>query len=243
MPAPPTTRLFRVHCSDPPWKFGDSLPGPGRGAAKHYPTLTIPDLMAFPQPRMLPDSLLFLWRVSSMVEEAYQVMRAWGFKPHSEIVWEKTTSTGLAHFGMGRIFRGSHETCIVGVRGKPEITSHSVRSRFAAPVGKHSQKPAKFYEIVRELSRGPYVETFARTQRPGFTAYGNELDEAAPPADKREAEIARLDRCRADVADLRDRLALAKQLEDSLEKRCTEKYGDERIVKRRSSDHRKGTEP
>lgn len=172
---------FRVICADPPWSFGDRLPGPGRGAAKHYDVMSIDDICTFPIPPVEPDALLFMWRVSSQLEEALRVVRAWGFKPHSEVVWEKTTVNGKPFFGMGRIVRGSHETCIIATRGRtPKVISKNVRSRFSAPVGKHSEKPEFFYrEIVERLSAGPYCELFARKRRPGWVSFGNELPAAA----------------------------------------------------------------
>ena len=175
-----TRLLYGAHTSDPPWPFGDKLPGDGRGAAKKYDLLTIEQIKAFPQPLMLDDSYLFLWRVSSMVEEAYEVVRAWDFVPKTEIVWVKLTKNGKRHMGMGRTLRAQHETCIVATRGRPKVSSKSIRSTFEAPVGRHSEKPARFYEIVRELVPGPYVATFERQQRPGFRSYGNELAEAHP---------------------------------------------------------------
>lgn len=81
----------RVLYADPPWKFADRLPGPGRGSAKHYDVLSQDDIEAFPLPLLEDDALLILWRVASQVEEAYRVVRAWGFTPKSEIVWAKTT--------------------------------------------------------------------------------------------------------------------------------------------------------
>jgi len=36
-------------------------------------------------------------------------------------------------------------------RGKPEVPSWSVRSVFTAKVGRHSEKPDEFYQIVEEL--------------------------------------------------------------------------------------------
>ena len=167
--------LPRVLVADPPWKFGDSLPGPGRGAEKHYPCLTVDELEGFPLPDMADDSLLFLWRVASMQEEALRVARAWGYVVKTEIVWRKRTATGKRWFGMGRIVRAEHETCLICKRGRPEILSHSVRSTFDAPAGRHSAKPDKFYDIVEELSDGPYVELFARRKRPGWDCFGNEI--------------------------------------------------------------------
>ena len=77
---------------------------------------------------------------------------------------------------MGRTVRGSHETCLIAVRGKPPVLSKSIRSIFDAPVGKHSEKPEAFYEIVEQLSPGPYLELYARRQREGWTCLGDEVE-------------------------------------------------------------------
>lgn len=119
--------------------------------------------------------MLFLWRVAAMQEDALTVMRAWGFSQKTEMVWLKKTRTGKRWFGMGRIVRAEHESCLVGVRGRPRVLSHAVRSTFCAPVGRHSEKPETFYEIVEQLYDGPYVELFARRMRPGWTCLGNEI--------------------------------------------------------------------
>lgn len=171
---------FRVICADPPWSFGDRLPGPGRGAAKHYDVMSVDDICNFPIPPTEPDAWLFMWRVASQVEESYRAVRAWGFAPKTEVVWQKLTASGLPHFGMGHYVRASHETCVVAVKGKPKPLSRSVRSTFAAKAGKHSEKPEIFYSgIVEALSAGPYCELFARSTRPGWVSFGNELPEAA----------------------------------------------------------------
>ena len=170
---------FHVVVADPPWSFGDKLPVDGRGAEKHYQVLKQADIEAFKLPLIANDALLFLWRVSSQPEEACRVMRAWGFVPKSEIVWEKLTPTGKPHFGMGRYVRLSHEICMIGARGKALdlIQDRSIRSRFSAPVGRHSEKPEVFFDLVEKLAKGPYVELFARRVRAGWTCLGNEIEE------------------------------------------------------------------
>ena len=168
--------LPRVLVADPAWRFDDSLPGKTRGAARNYRTMTVDEIRAFPVPRMADDSFLFLWRVSSMVEEAYSVARAWGFRPVAEIVWMKLTSTGEeVFFGMGRTVRASHETCIIAKRGSPSPKSRSERSVLLAPRGRHSEKPVEFYALVERLFDGPYVELFARRRRAGWAQHGDEL--------------------------------------------------------------------
>jgi N6-adenosine-specific RNA methylase IME4 len=180
------TEPFRVITADCPWRPGDSLPGKTRGAAKQYKTMTVDHLCTFELPPIAPDCVLFLWRLSIMQEEALRVARAWGFNPtKGELVWAKMTPSGKQHFGMGRILRGSHESCIVATRGKPTPLHHSQRDLFSAPVPRvggriiHSAKPDAFYEIVRGLFDGPRAALFERKQRPGFECFGDQLPESA----------------------------------------------------------------
>ena len=165
---------FRTLVADPPWQFGDRLPGK-RGAEKHYDVLTLEDIKNFPLPPLADDCRLFMWRVASMQQEALDVIKAWGFTLKTEIVWVKKTTNGKRAFGMGRTVRAEHETCLIAVRGRPDVLSRSVRSVFEAPLGAHSAKPDAFYDLVDELSPGPTAELFARRQRIGWHCEGNEL--------------------------------------------------------------------
>jgi len=173
-------KKFRVVLADPPWPFRDGLPGPGRGAASHYRTLSIADLCAYPLPPLEVDCTLFLWRVAAMQQEALEVMAAWGFVPKTEVVWVKRTATGQRWFGMGRTVRAEHEVCLIGTRGRPVTRDRSVRSTFEAAAGVHSRKPDCFYGVIEALRQGPYVELFARRPWPGWTSLGAQLpDEEA----------------------------------------------------------------
>jgi len=168
---------FRVVAADCPWRFADKLQGT-KGAAAQYPTMTVDELCSFGVPIHLPpiadDAYLFFWRVAAMQAEALAVINAWGFTVKSEIVWVKKTIRGNRHFGLGRHVRAEHEVCLIATRGKVAPKSRSIRSVFEAPAGRHSEKPAKFYELVQSIARGPYLELFARRQRPGWTCTGNE---------------------------------------------------------------------
>ncbi len=200
----------RILTADPPWSFDDSLPGE-RGAEDNYTTLSIEEIKAFALPPIQDDAVLFLWRVSagnekgeSLADQAYDVARAWGFKPKSELVWQKTRTCAACsgvgytmatthnarvwcdkcsghgkkmHFGMGRYVRMSHEICLICTRGKPQFPDdNSRRSIFTAPVGEHSQKPDRFYDIVESMYvDGPYTELFARKVREGWQQHGNQL--------------------------------------------------------------------
>lgn len=188
------TSPIQTIVADPPWAFGDNLPGPSRGAAKNYSVLSLSHIHEFlpwltdslrdpdfPGPEgvppvvLAPDARLFLWRVASMQEEALSVMRAWGFTPKAEIVWVKKTVNGNRWFGMGRQVRMEHEVCLIGTRGRPGVLSKSIRSVFEAKYTRHSGKPEEFFQLVESLSPGPYLELFARVQRPGWMQVGDEL--------------------------------------------------------------------
>jgi len=84
----------RILVADPPWQFGDSTPH--KGADDHYKTMRIDEIKAFPLPPLADDAVLLMWRVGggsekdgSLGEQAYAVMRAWGFTPKSEMCWQK----------------------------------------------------------------------------------------------------------------------------------------------------------
>ncbi len=169
-----------VLVADPPWNFGDKLPGAGRGAAKHYACMPTAAICAMSHPAQgLNNAVLFLWCVESMQRDALAVVSSWGFVEKTSLIWEKLTSGGKAHFGMGRILRASHERCIVAVRGSMPPAVRNIRSRFAAPVGEHSAKPDAFYAIVEALyPDAEKHEMFARTRRAGWHQTGLELEAA-----------------------------------------------------------------
>lgn len=87
--------------------------------------------------------------------------------------WRILADARRLEFGMGRTFRMSHETCLVGRRGRPKRLSGSVRSAFFAPIREHSEKPEEFFELVERISPGPYLELFSGGhRRPGWTCLG-----------------------------------------------------------------------
>lgn len=206
--------LHRFLTVDPAWPFKDKLPGETRGAARNYRTQTISEIMRMELPPLDDDCVLALWRVASMQQEALDVIKAYGFRPpEREVVWLKKTVHGRRWFGMGHVVRAEHEICLIAIKGHPRVKNHSTRSTFVteeplielAPdlAGfsarvpqyvnangklryKHSQKPEVFFDICEGMFEGPYAETNARRQRPGWTCVG---DEMPSPADEINAAI------------------------------------------------------
>lgn len=172
----PTQEPVKVLYADPPWKFDDGLPGPTRGAIKHYDTMTVEQIRQFQLPWIDESAWLFLWRVHTHQNEAFEVMHDWGFRYCSEIVWVKMAQNGNPRIGMGRTIRMAHEVCIVGKRGKPEVQWKGFPSVILAPREEHSKKPEQMYGMIERFSPGPYCELFARGRRQGWRQYGKQLD-------------------------------------------------------------------
>lgn len=78
--------------------------------------------------------------------------------------------------GLGYWTRANTEYCLLATRGKPRRLSKSVRQGIIEPRRQHSRKPDCVYGRIEQLVEGPYLELFARTQRPGWTAWGNQTD-------------------------------------------------------------------
>jgi N6-adenosine-specific RNA methylase IME4 len=89
------------------------------------------------------------------------------------ITWVKPS------FGMGSYFRTSTEHVLFGVRGHLLTRVRNIGTHFTAPKTFHSEKPDYFYKLVERASYPPYVDVFARKKRSGWSAWGNEIREAA----------------------------------------------------------------
>ena len=163
---------FQLIYADPPWQLGN--PDGQNAPENHYPTMALEEICALHVPAA-DDCLLLLWAVNCLLPEALQVLDAWGFTYKTDIVWVK------ASIGLGRWVRNRHETLLLATRGKlPLPESAFPDSVLEAPRGRHSEKPARLAELIEQtwpqLSK---LELFARTARPGWAAWGNQLQPAA----------------------------------------------------------------
>jgi N6-adenosine-specific RNA methylase IME4 len=170
---------FGCILADPPWSFrtfsgASSVP---TQAADPYLTLDRAALAALPVGDVAaPDCALFMWVVDSNMAEALDLGRAWGFEFKTcAFVWVKSKVGGWAVPGMGYWTRKQTEQCWLFTRGSPKRLSKGVQQIIHCPRGAHSAKPDRTYEHIEALVGGPYLELFARSERPGWSAWGNEV--------------------------------------------------------------------
>lgn len=163
---------FELIVADPPWHF---KAGGDRGANRHYRVMSIVDIAALPVGDLAADDcLLWLWATAPMLNQQIEIMGQWGFKFKTSGVWVKTTKNGKIAFGTGYLLRNAHEPFLIGTRGNP-VTTRSVRSVVMGRVRAHSQKPEEAYRAAEALMPGARrVELFSRTNRPGWSVWGNE---------------------------------------------------------------------
>ena len=174
------SKKYQIIYADPPWQFSNKKTGGSMnsGAASIYPVMNIKNLMQMDVAGIANDnSIIVMWYVDSMAEEAIALAKAWGFKVKKMnlFVWDKVTSNGNPFFGMGFWTRAGAECALLGIRGKIRPACHSVRQVRTAPVGKHSAKPIEFRDdIVRLMGDLPRIEMFARSVADGWDLFGNE---------------------------------------------------------------------
>ena len=147
-----------------------------RAIENQYPTMSLDEVCGLgPQiaEDRTDDCVLFLWVTTPKCVEAVQVLDAWGFTYRTGAVWDKQK------IGMGYYVRQRSEMLFIGAKGKittppPEARPDSIISY---PRRKHSQKPDEVYEIIEKMYPGlPKVELFARNEREGWDAWGNEIE-------------------------------------------------------------------
>lgn len=177
--------------ADPPWpykapgKFGNTLEHrPNRdktasagnaGSRCRYGAMPIDEISAL-RPPVADDAHLYLWFTNAFAVEAHEIAKAWGFRQSTILTWVKTRAAdGQPSMKMGYYFRGATEHVLFAVRGRLRLRAQrALPTAYLWPRLPHSVKPEPFYALVEEASPPPYLELFARSNRLGWDAWGNE---------------------------------------------------------------------
>lgn len=169
---------YGVIVADPEWhdEVYSEVTGIIRHASLHYPTSDLETIKARQVGGIAADDcVLFLWSTNQHLDDAIEVMKAWGFKYRSNYVWRKPT------VGLGFWSRSVHETLLIGTRGDLPCPALGTQweSVIDAPRGRrHSAKPERFLEMIEEyFPTLPKIELNRRgPARKGWAAWGAEAD-------------------------------------------------------------------
>jgi len=168
---------------DPPWRFQNRT---GKIAPEHrrlsrYETMSMSEIAALPIRALAePPSHLYLWVPNALLPEGLAIMKAWGFRYITNLVWYKIRRDGGPDGrGVGFYFRNVTELVLFGVWGKGKAVRTLAPARRQVNIitsrkREHSRKPDELYELIERCSPGPWVELFATglSERPGWTYHG-----------------------------------------------------------------------
>jgi len=164
---------FSIIYADPPWEYEFSI-STSRGTENHYPAMELEKIKEIKVPAD-DNAMLFLWAPAPLIRQGLEVLEAWGFSYHTNVVWLKDK------IGMGYYARMKHELLLIGTKGEgigmplPENKPESV---IFAERAEHSKKPDIFYEIIEKMyPKHSKIELFARNKREGWETWGNEIQD------------------------------------------------------------------
>jgi len=178
--APLPSGKYRVIYADPPWSYNDSLAISKKGlnesygpADAHYPQMSITELCAMQITDIAADdSVLFLWTTSPLLEDAFRIIKAWGFAYKTSFVWDKIKHN-MGHYNSVR-----HEFLLICTRGSctPDAKKLFDSVQTIERSKMHSEKPGEFRKIIETLyTHGEKLELFGRKKHQGWTMHGNEV--------------------------------------------------------------------
>lgn len=175
---------YSVIVADPPWGYRNFSAKKHGAVAAHYETMPYEDMAKIPVSRFAAEeSVLFLWATAPKMVEAVDLIRAWDFIPVTTIPWIKTNRDGSIYCGIGFWFQSCCEYLLIGRRGHLRKAKSAAtrglligkdRQFYCTKPSKHSTKPESLQDWIEDRWQGPYLELFARRERPGWTCWGHD---------------------------------------------------------------------
>lgn len=180
--APPIPEgTYRIIYVDPPWKYTEEgLTGVSdsyhRGdeygnIPKHYQPMSIDELCEMPFPKTEENAVMFLWVTWPFLEKCFKVIKAWGFKYKTGMVWDK-----IKH-NFGYYVSVRSELLLICTKGSCTPDVRKLHDNvLSIERTAHSEKPGRFREIIDELyPTGNRIELFARKKIKGWDVWGDEI--------------------------------------------------------------------
>jgi len=172
---------YRTILIDPPWDitFVKRKVRPNQKLT-YDGTMTIEEITKLPVNELAADECdLFLWTTQTYLPYAFEILKAWGFKYHITITWNK--KNGLTQFG----FHRRTEFCLYAYKGKLGIekTGQAIPTHiedlpdfFEEKSTAHSKKPETLYKLIEAKAKPPRLELFARSKRSDWHVWGNQVE-------------------------------------------------------------------
>lgn len=166
---------YNIIYADPPWPIDSMILEKWESPIDDkYPTMTIEQIKTMEIEKLTGDNCsLFLWTTHTYLQEAFEVIKVWGFKYHVCITWDKGSGWSVCGF------HRRTEFCLYAYKGKMNIsqTGKYIPTLITEPKREHSRKPEIMYEYIERSIPEPRIELFARKKRRDWEAWGNEIIE------------------------------------------------------------------
>ena len=172
-------KKYNIIYADPAWYFKSySSKGERRNATQHYDCMSISDICNLPIRNISEDDcILLIWVIDPMLPQAFEVIKAWGFKYKTvAFTWVKENKSEGYFTGLGYWTRANPEMCLLATKGKPKKISKSVRQLVMDKRREHSRKPDRIRnDIVQLCGDLPRIELFARQRVDGWDNWGDQI--------------------------------------------------------------------
>lgn len=166
-------KQYSTIVADPPWDVGRGPEWGSNGASRPltYPTMTVEEIADLPVHDFAAKRAhLYVWTINAYVEETYDIVRRWGFKPSTLLTWCKKPN-GI---GLGGTYSLTTEHVLFARRGVAPAGERIDSTWWEWKRGQHSAKPEAFLDMVERVSPEPRLEMFARRARFGWDYWGNQ---------------------------------------------------------------------
>lgn len=162
--------------ADPPWSYEREV---GQGVAcEQYNTMSLEDIKKLPINELSnKNSILLIWVTFPKLEEAFEVIKSWGFNYRTiGFNWIKTNNDGSPFFGIGYYTKSNSEVCLICKKGKGlKVLDNTISQIVFSRKDKHSKKPHAVYFLLEKLFGNiNRIELFARNKREGWDSFGNQ---------------------------------------------------------------------
>lgn len=175
--------LYRAIVADPPWPYPQGFgigrtpkgtKNDGRRLPLPYASMPVDEIAALDVARLAEPSgcHLWLWTTNRYLHEAFHVADSWGFRYGQMLAWCKKPIGSM----LGGAFSPNLEFVLFCRRGSLRHVNRQVTCWFEWPrsQAQHSRKPDAFYDLVEQVSPGPYLDMFSRRARLGWDTWGDQ---------------------------------------------------------------------